>query len=259
MRLNLNKKIEFFFKKFLLNEAFLLKRRLERSIKKRDEKELNLVRKLIKQGTDSIDVGVYRGVYSYEMSKYSKRVHSFEPNPIIFDYINKNLTKLNSNILLYNYALSNQNKNIKLRVPIRNKEYSKENFEEYYQMGLATIHGENNFKEFESFNIQSKKIDEIDFENLISFIKIDVEGHELEVIKGAEKIIKKNFPNLLVEIEKKHINKDVNSTINYVNSLGYNSFCYDNDILINTTQIKNLDLFNNFIFLPRGVDEKNFN
>ena len=40
------------------------------------------IKDLIKPGTDSIDVGVYRGVYSYEMSKYSKTVHSFEPNPV---------------------------------------------------------------------------------------------------------------------------------------------------------------------------------
>ena len=251
MRIKFNKEIEFFFKKYFLPEAFLLKKRLERSIKKNDETEINLVKKLIKPGTDSIDIGVYRGVYSYEMSKYSKKVHSFEPNPIIFAYINKNLKKFINNIELYNCALSNQSKIINLKVPIRNAEVSKENFEEYYQMGLATIHEENNFKNFENFQIETKTIDEMFFSDQISFIKIDVEGHELSVIDGAKKLIKKDKPALLVEIEKKHTNKKVNESIIYINSLGYNSFYFEKNSLKNTSDLNNLDLYNNFIFLPK--------
>ena len=60
MRLKFNKEIEFFIKKFFFSESFLLKRRLERSIKKKDENEIELLKRFIKPGTDSIDVGVYR-------------------------------------------------------------------------------------------------------------------------------------------------------------------------------------------------------
>ena len=198
MRLKFNKEIEFFFKKFFFPEGFLLKRRLQRSIKSSDEQEINLVKKFIKSGTDSIDVGVYRVVYSYEMSKYSEKVHAFEPNPIIFKYINKNLKKFIKNIHLYNFALSNQNKTMNLKIPIRNSNSNKEIFEEYYEMGKATIHNENNFENYENFEIQTKTIDELSFDNKISFIKIDVEGHELEVIEGAKNTIKKDKPILLV-------------------------------------------------------------
>ncbi len=251
MRFKFNKKIEFFIKKNILPEAFLLRRRLERSIKKNDEDEIKLVKDFIKPGTDSIDVGVYRGVYSYEMSKYSKNVHSFEPNPIIFKYINKNLKKFIKNIVLYNYALSNENKSINLKVPIRDSNYSKENYEEYYQMGRATIHDKNIFQDYESFEISSKRIDEFNFDNKISFIKIDVEGHEIEVIEGAKKTIEENKPTLLVEIEEKHSKKKVSDSIKYINSLGYNSFYYDKSNLRNTSDLDNLNLFNNFIFLSK--------
>ena len=200
MRLKFNKEIEFFLKKYFLPESILLKKRLERSIKKKDENEIELLKKFIKPGSDTIDVGVYRGVYSYEMAKYSNKVHSFEPNPIIFNYINKNLKKIVKNIVLYNYALSNKNGIYDLKVPIRNSNYNKENFEEYYKMGRATIHDKNNFDKFEKFQINTKKIDEFNFNNKISFIKIDVEGHELEVIKGALNTIEKNKPVLVIEI-----------------------------------------------------------
>lgn len=251
MRLKFNKEIEFFFKKFFFPEGFLLKRRLQRSIKRNDEQEINLVKKFIKSGTDSIDVGVYRGVYSYEMSKYSEKVHSFEPNPIIFKYINKNLKKFIKNIHLYNFALSNQNKTINLKIPIRNSNSNKEIFEEYYEMGKATIHNENNFENYENFEIQTKKIDELNFDNKISFIKIDVEGHELEVIEGAINTIKRDKPVLLVEIEKQYTKKEVAESINFINSLGYKSYFFNKKDLKSTTELNNLDLFNNFIFFPK--------
>tara|TARA_B100000282_G_C31713471_1_gene482321 strand:- start:11 stop:766 length:756 start_codon:yes stop_codon:yes gene_type:complete len=251
MRLKFNKEIEFFFKKFFFPEGFLLKRRLQRSIKRNDEQEINLVKKFIKSGTDSIDVGVYRGVYSYEMSKYSEKVHSFEPNPIIFKYINKNLKKFIKNIHLYNFALSNQNKTINLKIPIRNSNSNKEIFEEYYEMGKATIHNENNFENYENFEIQTKKIDELNFDNKISFIKIDVEGHELEVIEGAKNTIKRDKPILLVEIEKQYTKKEVAESINFINSLGYKSYFFNKKDLKSTTELNNLDLFNNFIFFPK--------
>ena len=251
MRLKFNKEIEFFFKKFFFPEGFLLKRRLQRSIKRSDEQEINLVKKFIKSGTDSIDVGVYRGVYSYEMSKYSEKVHSFEPNPIIFKYINKNLKKFIKNIHLYNFALSNQNKTINLKIPIRNSNSNKEIFEEYYEMGKATIHNENNFENYENFEIQTKKIDELSFDNKISFIKIDVEGHELEVIEGAKNTIKRDKPVLLVEIEKQYTKKEVAESINFINSLGYKSYFFNKKDLKSTTELNNLDLFNNFIFFPK--------
>ena len=251
MRLKFNKQIEFFIKKYFFPESFLFKRRLERSIKNKDENEIELLERFIEPGTDSIDVGVYRGVYSYEMSKYSKNVHSFEPNPIIFEYINKNLKKIINNIFLYNYALSNKNQVIDLKVPIRNDKYNRENFEEFYELGRATIHQENTFKRYEKFQITSKKIDEFNFKNNISFIKIDVEGHELEVIKGGEEIISKNKPILLVEIEERYSQNKVSDTINYINKLGYISHYYDNKILKKTSELNNLSLFNNYIFLPK--------
>jgi|TARA_Y200000002_G_scaffold377239_1_gene382494 FkbM family methyltransferase len=250
MRFKFHKEIEFFLKKFFFPEPVLLKRRLERSIKNKDENEIDLLKRFIKPGTDSIDVGVYRGVYSYEMSKYSKKVHSFEPNPLIFKYINKNLKKISSNIDLYNFALSNENKVSNLRIPIRNKKIDKENYEEHYLMGRATVHELNNFQDYEKFEITLKKIDDFNFDNEISFMKIDVEGHEMEVIEGGKLFIKKNKPVLLVEIEERHSKKNIHHSIDYINGLGYNSYFYDENNLKKTSELKNMKLFTNFIFLP---------
>ena len=249
MRFKFNKKIEFFLKKNFLPQSYLFEKRIKRSIKNNDEKELQLLKKIIIPETDTIDVGVYRGVYSYEMAKYSKMVHAFEPNPIIFKDIELNLSKIIKNINFYNFALSDNENKVLLKVPIRNKNYDKDNYEEYYQMGRATIHEQNVMGDIETFEIKSKKLDNFTFSNRISFIKIDVEGHEMSVIKGAENTIKQYKPTLLVEIEEKHSKQKVLESINYINSLGYESFFYDNE-LKNTNNLNNLNMYNNFIFKP---------
>ena len=250
MRIKFNKEIEFFLKKNFLPQGYLLRKRLERSIKNNDEVEIKLVKNFITPGSDSVDVGVYRGVYSYEMSKYSRLVHAFEPNPILFNNIEKNLKKIIKNIIFYDCALSDKDELVSLKVPIRNKKYNKNNFEEYFQMGKASIHSENRFNDFELFDVECQKLDNFNFTNKISFIKIDVEGHEMEVIKGSEETIKNNKPILLVEIEEQYTKKNVNDTLRYINSLGYNSFYFYDNKLINTIDLNNLNSFNNFIFKP---------
>ena len=84
----------------------------------------------------------------------------------------------------------------------------------------------------------------------IGFIKIDVEGHEKNVIVGASKIIKKNKPVLLVEIEEKHTQNKVVNIIDFINTFGYKSYFFDKKKLIEIKKNTNFGLKNNFIFLP---------
>ena len=144
------KNIEFIIKK-LLPKKYLFKKRILREIKKKKEPEISLIKDLIEPETDSIDIGVYRGVHSYEMSKYSKIIHSFEPNPVIYKDLKKTLPLIIDNLKLYNYALSDKNIIKNLRIPIRNLKANKLNYEEFYEMGKATIHEENKFENYENF------------------------------------------------------------------------------------------------------------
>ena len=108
-------------------------------------------------------------------------------------------------------------------MPLRSGSIFKDNIEELYQLGAASIHPENEFNESKKVNVRMEKLDNIQIKN-IGFIKIDVEGHELEVIKGAKETINKYNPILLVEIEKRHSKRPVKETINFINNLGYECF-----------------------------------
>jgi len=250
MRIKFNKEIEFFIKKYFINEKFLLKKRLIRAYKNRYEEELFVLNKIVPQDLDSIDVGVYRGVYTYQLANLSKHVHAFEPNPLIFKYLDTNLRKIIKNLTLYNVALSDQNSTAKLKIPNRHNISNKNNYEELYKLGCATIHKENNVEiNFTDFTVNTKKLDDILIEKKIGFIKIDVEGHEQNVLEGSMNLIKKYKPNLLIEIEKRHSNKNVGDTIEYINKLGYKSYFFNGKDLVKTSSLTNLNFKNNFIFL----------
>ena len=150
---------------------------------------------------------------------------------------------------LYNYALSNKNEIANLKIPRRGKSIFKNNIEEIYKLGCATIHENNNFEKYNNYEVQCKKLDDVINDKEISFIKIDVEGHELNVIEGAINIINKYKPTLLVEIEEKHTKKPVLNTINKIMKYGYKVYFLEND------QIKEIKEDNfpneerNFIFV----------
>ena len=241
------KDLEFLIKK-IIPENYLLKKRLKRAVKNNYERELSIIKKFSDKNKVAIDVGVYRGVYSYELSKYFKFIHAFEPNPLIYPYLFENLTKIITNLKLYNVALSDETGDVDLRIPNRSNSVFKNNVEELYRLGCATIHTKNTFKEFNKFKIKKEKLDNIIKKENIGFIKIDVEGHELEVINGGLDLIMANKPVLLVEIEEKHIKQNIHETINKINKLGYKSYYLENNDLKDTNNLNTSSNFNNFIF-----------
>jgi len=246
------KDIEYYIKNKIFTEKYLLKKRLKRSILNNYEVELNLLDQFKDKNKDAIDIGVYRGVYSYKLSKLFNHIYSFEPNPLIYPYLKKNLSKIINNITLSNYALSNTDGSVNLKIPNRSSSIFKNNIEELYRLGCATIHEHNNFDNYKAFRVKKKKLDKVILKNKkIGFVKIDVEGHEMEVIQGAEKLLKNNRPVLLVEIEERHSKKKIIYTIKYISSLGYKCFFVKNNILKNIDNLTKQDKNNNFFFLPK--------
>ena len=110
-----------------------------------------------------------------------------------------------------------------------------------------------------SLYVKSRCLDEYEFSN-VGFIKIDVEGHEHEVLEGAMRTIKKNMPNLLVEMEEKHNKIPIDEQIRSIEGLGYKSYVAKQGKLISTNEINVIKLHRhpkntkeylfNFIFLP---------
>jgi|TARA_B100000795_G_C22675082_1_gene389443 FkbM family methyltransferase len=174
------------------------------------------------------DVGANSGIYSLIISKLFPKISilSFEPVKYTFQKLEKNFS-LNSqlkNVKKYNHGLSNKNSKLKMRALIKKK---------FIQSGgYSVITSKDNLKNFHTeFAIFKKADDKFKYKKKIICLKIDVEGHEIFVLNGLNKIFKNNkiflqieiFPNNFTKVNKrlnkfgfKKINK-IDSDYYYVN------------------------------------------
>ncbi len=216
---------------------------------KKGEAELHLLRFLVNPDKDAIDVGANKGIYSYLLAQLVPQVYAFEPNPKIFRILNKHLPQ---NVKAYDVALSDKNGDGKLLVPkgVENEKYSNQG------ASLSTVklndpHG--------TVDVNERTLDSYEFNN-IGFIKIDVEGFESAVLKGAENTIKQNMPTLLIELEERHTDRPIVELVHEVEKYGYKAFylkqarltCFSkfNPELEHRDPVNEQDYVNNFLFFP---------
>ena len=63
--------------------------------------------------------------------------------------------------------------------------------------------------------------------NRIDFLKIDVEGHEDEVLKGGLSTIKKFKPIIQIEIEQRHNDFHISRIFDRIKEMGYSCYYFD--------------------------------
>ncbi len=210
--------------------------------KRKGEKEIKIIPNLLVNCNRAIDIGANVGVWSYWLSKYAKQVESFEPNPKIFNAL-KNIKIKNVNS--YNIALSNKSGSVDLLIPKGSKGFSNQGA----SLSSIKVQGEH-----KSISIEAKCLDEYNFLD-VDFIKIDVEGHEHEVIEGAQETINKFKPTMVIEMEEKHNQIPIEDQISSVEKLGYKCCVLINEKII---QIEEIDL-NKFHRNPTNNDSYLFN
>jgi FkbM family methyltransferase len=151
----------------------------------KQEPELGLLAQFARPGSRAIDVGANRGIYSYGLAKVVGHVEAFEPNPAVAHFAR---IKLGRKVRVHEFALSNIDGDAPLHIPFGR--HSQPNHL------VARLRGGDRGITIE---VSLRTLDSFDFEN-VSFIKIDVEGSELDVLKGAQRTISRDRPNLLVEL-----------------------------------------------------------
>ncbi len=166
-----------------------------------------------KPGATVLDIGGHIGTHTISLSRCvgpKGAVHVFEPQAKLFAELLVN-TYLNNceNVYPHRVALGMEEKKAEIFHPCATNE------------GMATIGagGESvSMKTIDSFNL-----------NNISLVKIDIEGYEIEALKGGLKTILRNKPVMIIEVFR---NSDCEKKLNYIRSLGYEiSLLEDNDYL----------------------------
>ena len=145
----------------------------------------------------AIDIGANIGLWSKDLSKYFDQLVCFEPNPMCQDCLKKNINLSNSKI--YSCALGDKEDAKNLFIHHSNSGAS--SFVNKTKIGFkedkSIVYGEFP-KDTPTINATVKKLDNFNYKK-IDFIKIDVQGFEINVLKGAYNTLKTNSPVLCIE------------------------------------------------------------
>ena len=170
--------------------------------------EMDIVKDYIEEtGANScfVDIGAHIGTYSLPFSTLFTDVKSFEPCKQNFYLLEKNV-KINdcTNVEVYNEALSDANRSVRLH------KYDNHNS------------GQNQIIDDPEGDIKTSTLDSHQFEN-VDYIKIDVEGRELDVLKGAEKTISLYRPLVQFEVSSllPEYGGGVQNVVDFLKKRGY--------------------------------------
>lgn len=132
----------------------------------------------IKEGDIIIDIGAMVGTFSLKHARTASKIYAFEPFPASFELLRNNIARNKfGNIIAYNLALSHKKGVLKLWL--------------HDNPGSQSVVMQGDADRF--IPIKSVRLDEVDEvtkEENIDFIKIDAEGAELYILKGATGLFK---------------------------------------------------------------------
>ena len=149
-----------------------------------------------------IDIGAHKGEFLESMLKIDKvnSFYAFEPQKNIFNELSEKFSK-NNKITLFNFAMDKEITNKKLKINKLSMTSSLAEINEksfYLKIKNFLTFSRSNFED--EYEIQTNTVDKI-FENINlqkSLLKIDVEGFEINVIKGSQLKLKE-IPFVLLE------------------------------------------------------------
>ena len=221
----------------------------------RGEIELRLLAWLCDPARVSVDVGAHHGIYTLGTSLYSKRVIAVEPQHNCAEGLRRSLPL---NATLVEGALSSRAGIATLKIPVNDWN------------SLSRLDLENTYdKQWRAERVSLLRLDDI-VQEPVGFVKIDVEGHEREVLDGGLRIIASDKPSFLIEIEERHRKGSIGDVSRLLEDRGYQGYfvqgnhirsmrefdigVHQNPSLISKgDRVSYRDYINNFIFVRSDV------
>jgi len=190
------------------------------------------------------DIGANSGIFSViaKVSNPKSNVFAFEPQPNIYEVLQKNSVINKFDINCMNIALSNSNGTLPFY-----------NYGNYAFDGNTTAGSLN--KEFRPENQKSimVKVTELTtfvHENNISkidLIKMDVETHEFEVLQGYKELLNLHTPMIIIEIQNEQVGKNVSEIVKLDT---YKYFLIDEEIGLVEVEKLGGNSFTNYFLCP---------
>ena len=209
------------------------------------EAETALLKEWVSGGSVALDIGANFGVYTRLLSKLVGQdgaVHAFEPVPLNYRSLSYNVARFkDSNAVTYHAAVSD-------RCGIAEMVFPNDGFRRFYRAHLRS--DESTGKAV--IRVQQLALDSLlDILPRVDFVKCDVEGAEMLVLIGGEKLLTTRRPNILLEIQSRpggfaHEPQDV---FDWLGERGWHGYYLREGRLHPTTGIATDNPVPNYVFL----------
>jgi len=202
-----------------------------------DRKEVNLVlglltkrRQIYQKDVMALDCGANIGVHTIEWARHMHgwgQVHAFEAQERIYYALAGNIAINNcSNARATWAALGAKSGTLNVPIVDYNRPASYGSLELRKSANNEDIGQAISYDKSATYEVPMITLDSMSFSQ-IDFIKIDVEGMEIDVLRGAAKLLKKHRPMMLIE----HIKSDNKALVDMLKSFGYRTYNIDINIL----------------------------
>lgn len=179
----------------------------------KESAEHRFLRSLDLQGKTVFDVGAFHGLLSMWFAQSAKQVYAFEPT-------SANRQRLTENILLNGLQnVSVQPYGLGSRDGLTSISYSP------LMPGGAAITGANGYTDVIREEIEVRRLDVCSLPNP-DLIKIDTEGAELDVLRGALRLLREHHPALYIEMHGETMiqkRAKVRAIVEFLKVIGYGS------------------------------------
>ena len=176
-----------------------------------------LTDRFVGDGAVVVDVGASWGLFSYHLARKvgaSGTLFSFEPHPMNTAVLEK-LAKARPNVHFRPVAVSELAGSADMQVPVFGNRHV--TAQSSIAHGFDGQHG----VRVEKVTVPTVRLDDEIGDRQIDFIKIDVEGHELSVLRGASVMLRTYLPPMLIEIEQRHLDHPIKDVFAELEDIGY--------------------------------------
>lgn len=206
----------------------------------------------------SVDVGANLGRYTFALASLTHRVYAFEPDVELSGFLRRAAPV---NVSVCTAAVSNRAGHSTFVVPTRGEI-------PIVSLGrLGTIDRSGESEGIET-TVKTVSLDGVDLGD-VGFVKIDVEGHEIEALQGAAGLVDRCRPRFLVEVEERHRTGSTGEVFSFFKQRDYTG-CFiregsvylisefsdsmqDESLLLGTSR-RDMPYVNNFFFFPNEDD-----
>jgi len=150
----------------------------------------------------AVDVGAHVGLWSFNLAQRFRLVHAFEPVAAHRECFELNVLEATPNVILYPYALGAAEGMVSIRT-------------EPTSSGDSRVDGPG--------HIEMRRLDSFQFTD-VDLVKIDAEGYELFILRGAEELIARQKPVVVVEQKPGHAKRygiGDRDAVEWLKSMGY--------------------------------------